>query len=235
MIRIPAITSQNLIVSKSAPDTLPPVAREIIDDILNGCPSNAILNEEQSLRLLDAIGIARKRSLIATNIEEAKQAVIDLGLPVRMTGISMRSDDESIIVDNVTDRNTMRLEFHRMMREPDVKGVLFAPALEGTGAYFGIRHRAKRGHLVICGTYSRSQKRPLNYIACTLPVTKKEAKEMYERVKEGRLTNEVLFLDTLCRLSALCTYAPQIDKMDIHPVITTARSVVALDASVSLR
>ena len=234
MIRIPAITSQNLIVSSGAPADYPPIAQEIIADIIAGCKPGATLEEEQALRLLDAIGISRKRTLIATNLDEAKEAVTDIGLPVCMDSISMRADGSSETVDRVTDRNTMRLEFHRMMRNSDVKGVRFSPVIDGSGAYFGIRRRARQGHIVICGTYPPGQEKPDTFVACTLPVTKAEATEMYDRVKAGRLTNQILFVDTLRRLSALCDFAPMIDKMDIHPTVTTSRGVIALGASVKI-
>lgn len=233
MIRIPATTPQNLIVSQSGPAVNPPIDKEIVDEVMAGNTSST-LSQEKALRLLDAIGVSRERTLIATNIDEARAAIIDLGFPINMENISVHEADGREIVESITDRNTMRLEFSRLMRNPGTQGILIRPSLTGARSYFGIRYREGLGHLVVCGTLSMSDK-PSGFVCCTLPVTKVEASQIFQRVKGNHQVNEVVFNDTLRRLSALCSYAPQIDKMDIYPVVINARSVIALDASVTLR
>ena len=234
MIRIPATTPQNLIISQSGPAVNPPIDKEIVDEVMAGNTS-CILSKEKSLRLLDAIGVSRERTLIATNTDEARAAVTDLGFPINMENISIHEADGRELVESITDRNTMRLEFSRLMRDPGTQGVLIRPSLTGARSYFGIRYREGQGHLVVCGTLSLSDSKPSGFVCCTLPVTKEEASQIFHRVKGSHQVNEVVFTDTLRRLSALCSYAPQIDKMDIYPVVINARSVIALDASVTLR
>lgn len=234
MIRIPATTPQNLIVSHSGSVINPPIDKEIVDEVM-GSSTSCTLSKENALRLLDAIGIIRDRTLIATSMEEARTIVTDIGFPINMENISVYEADGREVVENITDRNTMRLEFSRLMRDPGTKGVLISPALTGASVYFGIRHRAKLGHLVVCGAVSPSNARPSGFISSTLPVSKEEASRIFQRVKGDYQINEVVFTDTLRRLSALCSYAPQIDKMDIFPVVVNARNVVALDASATLR
>ena len=234
MIRIPATTPQNLIVSQSGSAVNPPIDKEIVDEVMTGNTS-CTLSKDKALRLLDAIGISRERTLIATNIDEARVAVTDLGFPLNMENISIHEADGREIVENITDRNTMRLEFSRLMRDPGSKGILIRPALTGARSYFGIRHRAQLGHLVVCGTLTQNDGKPSGFVSCTLPVTKEEATQIFLRVKGDHQVNEVIFTDTLRRLSALCSYAPQIDKMDIYPVVINARNVIALDVSVTLR
>ena len=234
MIRIPATTQQNLIESQSKSAANPPVDKEIINEIIDGASSLA-LSKENSLRLLDAIGISRERTFIVTDLEEARVAVTDIGFPVNMKTVSIYEADKSEVAESITDRNTMRLEFGRLMRGHNSKGILISPALSGAVTYLGIRHKADLGHLVVCGAVTAEDTRPTKFVYCTLPVTKTEATEIYQRVKGDFQINEVIFTDTLRRLSALCTVAPQIDKLDIFPVIVSARSVVALDASATLR
>ena len=233
MIRIPAITSENLIVSKNDNSGYPPVDKEIIHAVIDDSPAG-MLRADKALRLMDAIGLSHQKEIIATTILEAKMAAIDIGYPVNMKSISMHEDGETSAVINVTDENTMRLEFKRLMLDSDVKGVLISPSLDGDRAYFGIRSRAKFGHLIICGTYPASEQKPCCFAACTMPVSKAEATEAMDRVQGSFQLNKILFVDTLRRLSALCTEAPRIESMDIMPVVASSRSVVALDISVVL-
>ena len=233
MIRIPAITSENLIVSKNDNIGYPPVDKEIIHDVIDNSPSGA-LSADKAVRLMDAIGLSHQKEIIATTILEAKMAAIDIGYPVNLKSISMHEDGETSSVINVTDENTMRLEFKRLMLDSDVKGVLISPSLEGERAYFGIRQRAKYGHIILCGTYPATEQKPVTFAACTIPVSKEDATEAMERVQGNYQLNKIMFVDTLRRLSALCSVAPRIESMDIMPVVASARSVVALDISVVL-
>lgn len=234
MIRIPATTQQNLIMSGGEAAVNPPIDKETIDEVLQGSTS-AVLDKEQSLRLLDAIGISRERTLIVNTIDEARVAATDIGFPINMENITLYEGDEKQVIENITDKNTMRLEFDRLMRAPGAKGVLIRPSLFGAGFYFGIRYRAALGHLVVCGTVTSPETKPSGFVCSTLPVTKTEASAILSRVRGCQQINEYIFSDTLRRLSALCSYAPQIEKMDIFPVVVNARSVVALDANVALR
>ena len=234
MIRIPSLTSEQLIVSQSADITYPPVDKAIILEATEG-ESAGPLSYEKSLRLLDAIGISRVKEIIATNTMEAKMAAIDICYPIDMKSICVHEEGPAEVVKNITDENTMRLEFRRLMLSSDVKGVLISPSLDSSLAYFGIRHKAKLGHLIVCGDCPDESRRPQEFCACTMPVGKAEAEAAYERIKGTSQLNKVVFTDTLRRLSALCSSAPRIDKMDIIPAVVSTRSVVALDIAVSLK
>ena len=234
MIRIPALSSEELIVSKAQEGGFPPVDKAIISQVLSGAQDGP-LPKDKALRLLDAIGISREKAIIACSVLEAKIAAIDVGYPINLTGISMHGGESSETVENITDENTMRLEFKRLMLSSDASGVKIAPSLCGARAYFGIRRRARTGHIVICGTYPASDSRPMKYAACSMPVTKEEATQMFLRVRSSFMLNEILFEDCLRRLSALCHFAPQIDSMDILPVVANTRNVVALDAAVIVK
>lgn len=234
MIRIPAITSDNLIVSGSAECCYPPVDKEILRGIVSKAQDGP-LPQEQALRLLDAIGIVRQKTFIATSALEAKISAIDIGYPINMQSIAVHDALEPEVVENITDENTMKLEFLRLMRSSDAKGVLLSPSLAGARAYFGIRRSAKYGHLVLCGTYPSSAERPELFISCTMPVTKVEAMRAFGRVKGDFHLNEVLFVDTLRRLSALCEFAPEIERADIMPVVATTHNMVALDIAAVIK
>ena len=129
----------------------------------------------------------------------------------------------------------MKLEFLRLMRSSDAKGVLLSPSLVGERVYFGIRHSAKYGHLIVCGAYSASAGRPGLFISCTMPVTKVEAMRAFSRVKGGFHLNEILFVDIMRRLSALCELAPEIERADIMPVVATTHNMVALDIAAVIK
>ena len=103
MIRIPATTQQNLIMSGGEAAVNPPIDKETIDEVLQGSTS-AVLDKEQSLRLLDAIGISRERTLIVNTIDEARVAATDIGFPINMENITLYEGDEKQVIENITDK-----------------------------------------------------------------------------------------------------------------------------------
>ena len=234
MIRIPAVTSDNRILSQAQEGNYPPVDREIIHSVIDSA-ADGCLAAEQALRLLDAIGINRQKEIIATSVTEAKYAATDIGYPVNLKSISAHDNHLDEAVEDISDENTLKMEFRRLVLSSDVKGVLLGPSLKGTRVYFGVRHSARWGHLVVCGTFSGTGDRPDNFIFCNTPVTKEEARKVFDRIRGDRQLNEVSFVETLRRLSALCHAAAGIERMDIMPAVANAHCVVALDAAVCIK
>ena len=234
MIRIPAVTCDNLILSQAQECNYPPVDKEIIHSVTDSA-ADGCLPAEQALRLLDAIGISRQKEIIATSATEAKYAATDIGYPINLKSISAHDNSLDEAVEDVSDENTLKMEFRRLVLSSDVKGVMLGPSLKGARAYFGVRRSAKWGHLVVCGTFARNESRPDNFVFCTMPVTRAEAQQMFARVKGDLQLNELSFVETLCRLSALCNAAPEIERMDIMPAVANARCVVALDTAVCVK
>jgi len=46
--------------------------------------------------------------------------------------------------------------------------------------------------------------------------------------------NEALFIDAIRRVSALCMAAPEIEEMDLNPLLGNAKEVVAVDARIRI-
>jgi acetyltransferase len=75
------------------------------------------------------------------------------------------------------------------------------------------------------------------------PVSKHEASDMITSLRGYKIiqgtrgqegVNEVLYNETLRRLSALCKVAPEIFEMDINPLLGNSRQVIAVDARIRI-
>ena len=58
--------------------------------------------------------------------------------------------------------------------------------------------------------------------------------KMIEGARGMEGVNEALFIDAIRRVSALCMAAPEIEEMDLNPLLGNAREVVAVDARIRI-
>ncbi len=224
-------------------NSLPPVDYSIIRKVISNNP-NGYLPPEQVQLLLDGAGINRTKELVATNIEEALEAVREITYPVAMkvVGPTHKSDVGGVAL-NISDDNTMATEFKRMMGIQGTTGILFQKMLSGTEIYVGAKREGKFGHLVLCGLggiYVEAL-HDINYSLS--PVSKIEAQEMITGLRGYKLlegirgqegVNITLFNETIRRVSALCHAAPEIYEMDINPLLGNSKQIVAVDTRIRL-
>ena len=130
-----------------------------------------------------------------------------------------------------------------MMNIPNTTSILLQPMLTGTQIFIGAKREDKFGHLIMCGLGGIFIE-VLNDVRSALsPVSKTEADEMikglrgYKMIKGTRGiegVNEVVFNETIRRVSALCNAAPEIFEMDLNPLLGNSKQVIAVDARIRI-
>ncbi len=213
--------------------------RSVIDSSENG-----YLSPDKVQALLDAAGINRAKEFVTNSIEEALDAVHEIGYPVVMKVIGpVHKTDVGGVSLNIADDNTMALEFTRMMKIKDATGILIQPMLSGTEIFIGAKKEGKYGTLIMCGlggVFIEALKDVNQELA---PVSKKEAERMIKNLKGYKIiqgvrglegVNEMLFNEAIRRVSALCVAAPEIAEMDLNPLLGNFKTVTAVDGRIRI-
>lgn len=222
---------------------LPPVDFKMIREVIKSC-TNGYLSPEQVQKLLDAAGISRAKEAVVDTIPNLKKAAKEIGYPLVMKVVGpVHKSDVGGVVLNVTEEETLLIEFNRMMNIPHTNAILLQPMLSGTQIFIGAKREEKFGHLVLCGLGGIFVE-ALQDINCGLsPVSKIEADEMIKGLRGYKLiqgtrgqegVNEVLFNETIRRVSALCNAAPEIFEMDLNPLLGNSKQVIAVDARIRI-
>lgn len=222
---------------------LPPVDTKIIREIIDNA-SNGYLQPEQVQALLDGAGINRAREIVVNTPEALKKGAIQIGYPLVMKVVGpVHKSDVSGVVLNVTDEETMIMEFNRMMRIPKTTAILLQPMLTGEQLFIGAKREDKFGHLIMCGLGGIFVEVLKDTSTALSPVTRQEADKMIKNLKGyslikgvrgGSGVNEVLFSESVRRVSALCKAAPEIFEMDINPLLGNSKSITAVDARIRI-
>ncbi|HBG24424.1 MAG: CoA ligase [Bacteroidetes bacterium GWF2_41_61] len=222
---------------------LPPVDNKLIRSVIESC-SDGYLSPENVQKLLDAAGINRAKEAIASNLSDAKKMAKEIGYPLvmKVVGPVHKSDVGGVVLD-VTDEETLLIEFNRMIKIPETTSIMLQPMLSGNQLFIGAKKEDKFGHLIMCGLGGIFVE-ALNDVSIGLnPVSKKEADEMIKTLRGYKIiegtrgqegVNQFLFSDSIRRVSALCNATPEIFEMDLNPLLGNSRQVIAVDARIRI-
>ncbi|MEG1898604.1 MAG: acetate--CoA ligase family protein [Bacteroidales bacterium] len=221
----------------------PAVDKQIIRTIIDSC-ENGYLLPLQVQQILDAAGINRAKEAVVNTIEEALESVHEIGYPIVMKVIGpIHKTDVGGVSLNIADDNTMATEFTRMMTIKDTTAILLQPMLKGTEIFIGAKKEGNFGTIVMCGLGGIFIEALKDVNSELIPIAKEEAQEMIKNLKGYKIikgirglegVNETLFNETIRRVSALCTVAPEIAEMDLNPLLGNSKTVTAVDARIRI-
>ncbi len=224
---------------ESSPAIDEQMIREVIDANESGYLPPAAIQ-----RLLDAAGINRAKEVVVRTVEEAAAGAREVGYPLVMKVIGpVHKTDVGGVSLNVADDNTLITEFNRMIKIKDTTAILLQPMLSGTEIFIGAKREGNFGNLVMCGLGGIFIEVLKDVSTAMSPVGKVEAQRMIKSLRGYKMiegargmegVNEALFIDAIRRISALCMAAPEIEEMDLNPLLGNAKEVVAVDARIRI-
>lgn len=216
-----------------------PAVRSIIDSAPDG-----YLHPAQVQQLLDAAGIARAKECVAATLEEALEAVREIGYPIAMKVIGpVHKTDVGGVALDIKDDAAMAAEFNRMIHIKDTTAILLQPMLKGTEIFTGAKREGDFGTLVMCGLGGIFIEALKDVTSELAPVSAENAEKMIRRIKGSGImkgirgmegVNIPQFAETVSRVSALCIAAPEIAEMDLNPLLGNGSGVTAVDARIRI-
>ena len=217
-----------------------PEVRRIIDRL----PSEGYLSPEDTRLLLKAANIPLVEEFVSSDKEELLAFARKVKYPVvaKVVGPLHKSDIGGVALNIRCDEHLL-FEYERMMRIPDVKGIMVQPMLKGRELFLGAKYEDKFGHIVFCGlggifvevlkdvTYGLA---PLSYDETFSMIHALRGYPIIKGTRGQQGIDEQLYADLIVRLSTLLRFAKEIKEMDINPLIATERGIYAVDARIRI-
>ena len=220
---------------------MPKVAQEAIRKVIDHC-ENGYLRLDEISALLDATGITRKQEIEVTTVGEALAAAQQLGFPLVMKVVGpVHKSDVGGVVLNVKNEDTVIREFERLIKIEETYAIEICPMYYGTEIFIGASKEEKFGHQILFGLGGIFIEVLKDVKAALAPVGKQEALELIKLLRGYKIlkgvrgqepVNEELFADTISRVSALVSIAPEIAEMDLNPLLGTSKTITAVDARI---
>jgi acetyl coenzyme A synthetase (ADP forming)-like protein len=236
---------------RSKPAGVVPVLPDIDSDRARGIVARARatgggwLDPLTAFSLVESCGIATAAVRTVITAEGALAAARQAGYPVVLKGAGpalLHKTEAKAVFTGLSSEDAVGRAFHALSRRPDVTQIIVQPQISGGVEMFaGGLLDPQFGHLVMCGS-GGTLLELLRDTACRLsPLTDRGASEMIEEIRGKAMlrgyrgatpVDEAAYRDTLLRLSALLQLCPEIEELDLNPVIVTPEGAFAVDARV---
>jgi len=213
------------------------VIRELIDGAGEG-----YLSPEKVSMLLRATGIETVPESVVTSSEAAVRSAATMGYPVVMKVVGpVHKSDIGGVTLNIGNDEMVRKEYARMMALPEVTGILIQKMISGSELFCGATREGRFGHLLMAGMGGVFIEVFRDVATALVPVSDQEARSMIRSLKSYRIikgvrgaagVSEEAFARVITSLSDLLVAAPEIEEMDINPLLGTPDKIVAVDARI---
>jgi acetyl coenzyme A synthetase (ADP forming)-like protein len=223
----------------------PSLARAVIDSALQR--GGGWLSTVEANALMAAVGIATPQSYVAGSIEEAAKLAQKIGFPVALKAVGSQ-------LLHKTEHKAIRLNLRTPGEVSDAAGELTAvlgDKVEGllvqrmiTGGaemMLGAINDPAFGHVIVCGSGGVLIELVADSQCCLYPVTGRDAIDMVERLRGMRLLRGFrgnapadigAFQEAILRISALVGLCPEIEELDVNPLMVLTEGASALDVRV---
>jgi len=232
-------------VVPSLDDIEPELARLVIAPVLER--GGGWLTAVEANALVAAVGIATPRSTLAASVDEAVEMAARLGFPVAVKAVGhelLHKTEHKAVRLNLETKAGVRLAAAELIRTlgDRMEGLLVQRMIQGGAEMMvGAINDATFGHVVVCGSGGVLVDL-LSDSDCRLcPVTDQDAADMVNGLKGVRLlrgyrgavpADEDAFRDVILRISALVSICPEIQELDVNPLVVLPGGVSALDVRV---
>lgn len=217
-------------------------------------PKQRILSMKDSKELINSYGIPSTEPRLARNVEEAVAIANEIGYPVVLkihaAEILHKSEIGGVIL-NVDNEAMLRASFEGMLERVSknvpgahIEGITIEKMLDTRDSVeliLGIKKDPVFGTVIMIGMGGAEAELIKDYRLEFPPLNERLASRMIESLKiypllkgyRGRAPKNVdRLIEIMIRLSYLAADYPEIQSLDINPIIVTKDDVVALDATV---
>jgi acyl-CoA synthetase (NDP forming) len=144
---------------------------------------------------------------------------------------------------NIADAAALQSHFESLMLLKDATGVLIQPMLTGMEIYVGAKKEGNFGHTIVCGLGGIMIEVMQDVSMGLTPLSKPEIEQMISRLKAYPMLQGIRgkkgiaidqFAQVILKVSELVQYLPEIEELDINPLLATETEVVAVDARIRI-
>jgi acyl-CoA synthetase (NDP forming) len=144
---------------------------------------------------------------------------------------------------NIADAAALQSHFESLMQLKDATGVLIQPMLSGMEIYVGAKKEGNFGHTIVCGLGGIMIEVMQDVSMGLTPLSKPEIEQMISRLKAYPMLQGIRgkkgiaidqFAQVILKVSELVQYLPEIEELDINPLLANEVSIVAVDGRIRI-
>ncbi|MBI2259693.1 MAG: acetate--CoA ligase family protein [Flavobacteriia bacterium] len=215
-----------------------------IRNIINASDNQWLQNKEIN-ELMQAAGIELPFSVEIKEEKEISLFYTKFAFPLvmKVQGVVHKTEVNGVRFP-IQSENEMLLHFKDLMQIQGATSVLIQPFLKGEELYCGAIKQGDFGHLVLAGLGGVFLELLHDTSGALAPIDKEEAKEMLTKLKAYPIIkgyrnkkgiNEESYIDLITRLAALVYVVPEIEEIDLNPIIATEDKLYPVDIRIRIQ
>jgi acetyltransferase len=214
----------------------------------------SILTLEEARWIMELSGIPFNKSGFAESEDEAVALANEMGYPIAMKIVSQQivhKTESGGVKLGIDSEEELRKAYKDIMKsvkenEPDaeIEGMSVDEMVIGTELIIGTTVDPQFGHMIMFGIGGIFVEIYEDVSFRLIPISRGDAKEMLHEIKGKPLldgargrpkVDEKQMIDILMTISELVSAYPDIQEMDLNPLMATEKGVVAVDARLILK
>ncbi len=207
-------------------------------------PAPGYLDPVTVHRLLQEAGIPVVDEAVCDTPAAARAFARKVGYPVVMKAVGLlHKSDAGGVITGIASDEELEKGFSRLTTLEGVSKVLVQPMLSGSELFAGLKREEPYGHLILCGLGGIFVEVLHDYAAALTPLSEEEALQMirslrgyplFKGVRGRKGISEKSFASILVRLGHLVQMYPEIEEMDLNPLIAEGERITVVDARIRI-
>jgi acetyltransferase len=218
---------------------------EEIKEIIDKCPNDGFIEPKLISEFFDLVGIPRLPEVVSYNFEDLYEKAKNLPHPLvmKVVGPVHKSDVGGVIL-NIDSKEMLRDSFDKIMKIDGAIGALVQPMIKGTELFIGVKKEKDFGHLIffgLGGIFVEVLKdvnfalAPLDKDAALSLIQSIKAYPIIKGIRGKKGIDEEKLAEIIVKVSDLVQEAPEIEEMDINPLIATETDIFSIDSRIRIK
>ncbi len=194
--------------------------------------------------LLSSAGIPIVKEIVSKDPDELLRGSQTLGFPLVMKVIGpVHKTDVGGVVLNINSDEEILSTFEKMRAIEGFQAALIQPVLSGRELFLGAKYEEGFGHLIMCGLGGIYVEALKDISTGLAPLNESEAEQMISDLKSFKLltglrgeapVNIREYARIIVALSDLLMACPEINELDMNPLIANKNQVTVVDARIRI-
>lgn len=218
---------------------------QMFKEILAESENDNFINPNLVSKILDSVHIKQLPQIVSNSFEEltSKCKNWDYPLVMKVVGPVHKSDVGGVIL-NIQNIQELETAYQKIMSLKDAIAVLVQPMIKGTELFVGIKKEKDFGHLIFFGlggifievlkdvNFSLA---PLDKVQAQSLIKNIRAYPIIKGIRGQKGIDEKQLAEIIMRISDLIHFVPEIEEMDINPLIATEKEIYAIDTRIKIK
>ena len=201
------------------------------------------ISTESIQKLFEILDIPSVREIVVSDQNELDKILISFPVVAKVIGPVHKTDVGGVRL-NIQNLSELKQHYQELMQISGANSVLIQPMISGLEIYVGAKKEGNFGHSILCGMGGIMIEIMKDVSVGLTPLSHQEINHMIHSLKSYPIFEGIRgkkgiqipkFADIIMKVSHLVQYLPEIEELDINPLLASENEIIAVDARIRIQ